>query len=267
MKLAIVSDEISRDFATAVEIGRSWGIDHYELRRLSTGRIPHIDDSDIKEIEHCRKESGIAITSLSSGLFKIKADDAEVERRIAEDLPRTCELARQFGTDIVVEFGFLKPEMKHRGPAPEQVIELFGRIADVTQSNGCRLMLENEHICWADTGAATAEILKRVNHPNLYVNWDPTNASHFDETVFPDGYAAVKDRVAHVHIKDFDAEDDSITVVPGQGGTNWPAQLRALIDDGYDGRLVVETHMRPKVEMSRRCVAAVKDMLVALCGE
>ena len=50
MKLAVASDEISRDFDTAAEIGTSWGLNAYELRGLCTGRVPKVDKTEIERI-------------------------------------------------------------------------------------------------------------------------------------------------------------------------------------------------------------------------
>ena len=266
MKLAIASDEISRDFETAVEIGVSWGLTAYEIRRLRTGRVPRVDDEEIEEVGRIRDDHGLTIPTLSPGLFKIEADHPEVEQRIAEDLPRACRMARELGADALIDFAFRCANDEHDRECPQQVIDLLGRIAGVMQENGCRFFLENEHVCRADTGLRTAAIVERVGHPNLFVNWDPANASHFDETAFPNGYEAVRKYVAHVHVKDFNRDNDRITVVPGEGGTNWTGQIRALAADGYDGWLVVETHMRPHVDCSRRCVAAVKRMIGELAG-
>jgi len=48
VKLAIVSDEISRDVNTAVELGLSWGIRAYEIRNLYNGRVPNVEELDIE---------------------------------------------------------------------------------------------------------------------------------------------------------------------------------------------------------------------------
>ena len=275
MKLAIVSDEISRDVNTAVELGLSWGIRAYEIRNLYNGRVPNVEELDIERVLALKEQHGLTITGISPGLFKIAADDPQVATRLAEDLPRACDLAHRLGTDAVVDFGFRKPGAGAGALGdvpgkeyPQAVVDLLGRVAEAMAGHGCRFLLENEHICWADTGQATAAIVREVNHDNLRVNWDPTNAAHFGEAVFPDGYEFVKPFVAHVHVKDYVVDEDGFrVVVPGQGQVGWAEQLRALIADGYAGWVVVETHMTDKVENSRRCVAAVKDMLVDLCGE
>jgi sugar phosphate isomerase/epimerase len=274
MKLAIVSDEISRDFDTAVEIGTGWGIRAYEVRNLGSGRVPAVQEWEVQRVVSLKQQLGLTITAVSPGLFKVPADAPDMERRLAEDLPRACDLARRLDASALVDFGFRKPGVSggRLGDVPgkqypRQVVDLLRRVAETTERHGCRFLLENEHICWADTGEATAMIARDVAHPNLRVNWDPTNASHFDEVVFPDGFNMVKDLVGHVHVKDFTHKDGAHVVVPpGEGRVNWPDQVRSLIALGYQGWLVVETHMWPRVENSRRCVAAVRQMLCDICG-
>ena len=53
-----------------------------------------------------------------------------------------------------------------------------------------------------------------------------------------DEYAQLKNIVSHVHCKNF---ADGGWSLMESGVVDWPAQVRALEDDGYDGFLVIET--------------------------
>jgi len=270
MKLGIISDEMSKDFATAVEMGTSWGIRNYELRGLPSGRVPMVSESDVESVLRVKEETGITISSLSPGLFKRLHDDEEVEERIRTGIPRACDLAHKFGTDALVDFVFSKPGSTRQEMAaaegaawPPQVIDLLGRIADAVAAGGCRLYIENESVCWGDTGARTAAIVRQLNRPNVSINWDPGNAFNSGETPYPDGYAAVKDLVAHVHVKDYAAVRGA-AVPAGEGSIDWTGQIRALIEHGYSGYVVVETHFRPRIEGSRRAVEALRNIICAV---
>jgi hypothetical protein len=51
VKIGIVSDEISGDFAEALRIGTAVGIRRYEIRNLTAGRAPMCGDAAMAEAE------------------------------------------------------------------------------------------------------------------------------------------------------------------------------------------------------------------------
>ncbi len=79
---------------------------------------------------------------------------------------------------------------------------------------GMILGIENEHACCLGTGAQTARVLAEIASPAVRAIWDPGNAFMDGEEPFPTGYEAIKDFVAHVHVKD-------AAVPPGQPAPAW----------------------------------------------
>ena len=277
MKVSILSDEISTDFDTAVEVGLSWGIRNFEIRMAPSGRVPKVSPGDRKRFLTIKNQYAVSISSISPGFFKCAVDAPEVEKDMNEALPAAFEMARELGTDRVVIFGFGKPGkngaemLKADGTKyPSKVIDLLGVMADKAKTGGCRLFLENEPICWADTGVNTASIIRKVRNDNLMMNWDPCNSFHYLKVTnsplkpFPDEYEQFKDIVGHLHIKDFLwADDGKHQIVPvGKGNIDWPGQLKALVRDGYDGYFVIETHFRPRYAGSKACWKALRQMIV-----
>jgi sugar phosphate isomerase/epimerase len=117
-------------------------------------------------------------------------------------------------------------------------------LADGASSRGLVIGLENEHACNVATAAETARILERVSHPALKVIWDPANALVAGEHPYPDGYARLPAaRIVHVHAKDCRVSDQKPTWGPlGEMGIDWKGQLGALVRDGYQGAISLETH-------------------------
>jgi sugar phosphate isomerase/epimerase len=97
--------------------------------------------------------------------------------------------------------------------------------------------------------------------------WDPGNSYFANAVPFPDDYAAVKDYVTHVHIKDAVRDPDGKPqwTVVGDGEIDYEGQLQALIADGYEGYASLETHYRPPSgdteEGSRACLAGMCRLL------
>src|SRR5258708_23144928 len=95
MKLGVVADEISRDFATAIRLGKSVQLWRYEVRFLKSGRAPMCDESELREVEKLARDEGVASTGLSPGLFKNVTDEAAFPHEMKENDPRAAELAQR----------------------------------------------------------------------------------------------------------------------------------------------------------------------------
>lgn len=271
MRLAIVTDEITPDFESAVRAARGWGIEWFEIRGLASGRLPDVSRQDLDAVTRLVEREGARVSALSPGVFKVPVSAPEVARQLDETLPRTYALAQRWGARIVIVFPFRKEDLAAPEP-PDAVIEALRRAAREAAQAGLRVVLENERGTWAGTGAESAALLRAAGHDNLRLNWDPGNAVAAGDTPYPDGYQAARGWVAHLHIKDERRSPTGFeTVLPGDGEINWPGQFRALLQDGYDGFFTIETHFGPGLETSQAATARVRQMLhaahLAVCPE
>lgn len=265
MDIAIVTDEISLDPATAIELGQEWGIRHFELRSVASGRLPYVSDGDRRRLIGLSKQEGVTFTVLSPGFFKSPLDSDETARQFDDGVPRAVELAHDLGISKMIFFGGLK-DATPRADAFPRAAELLAKCADKLQEAGILLLLENEHVCWADTGSHAVEVLKLAGHPNIRLNWDPCNCFWVGTTPYPDEYAIVKSHIGHLHLKDTarDANGNFRGVPIGEGDVGWREQLTALLRDGWRGPFTVETHYAPKVRGSRDCVRNLRRLLLEL---
>jgi sugar phosphate isomerase/epimerase len=131
----------------------------------------------------------------------------------------------------------------------------------MTGAAGMRLAVEVENGFWADTGERTAAMLQAIDHPSLYVNWDPANTLEAGEQPFPGGYRAVRDRVAHVHFKDLVFEPGGGMRYAVNGEMDWAGQIAALASDGYQGYISMESHMQPKVSSGKALVERLRELV------
>ena len=265
MKLAICSDEISQDFLTAVELGGEWGVRWYELRRFRSGRVPEISAGDRERIRPIAQDYSVRISAISPGLFKVPVGAPEVKRGMVEVLPRAFDLAHEVGTEKVICFSFTREGRGGAEAAPAEVTDRLSEMAEAARAAAIALFLENEPGCWGDTGVNTASLIRKVGHQNLRLNWDPGNSySAGADRPFPDEYNTIRDLVGHVHVKDIASDDPKRhrAVPVGEGVIDWPGQIGALLKDGFEGFFTIETHHRPLVQASHRCVEAFRRMVV-----
>lgn len=264
IKIAIVSDEISQDFITATGLGLEWGINNFEIRSVNLHRVPNISPQEREIILQTLKEYNINIPAISPGLFKIELESDELDTHLNKHLQQSFELAHQVGAEKIIVFGFIKPKGKPSSHYPQQVVDVLGEAAQKAQGDGIMLALENESICWADTGEVTADIVSKVAVKNLGINWDPGNALVSGEKhPYPEGYEKVREHIIHLHIKDSKRTHDNRYrfVDLGEGEINWKGQIEALIKDGFKGYYTVETHFRPLVKTSKVCIENLRKII------
>jgi sugar phosphate isomerase/epimerase len=265
--LGIVSDEVSPDFNEAARHALSWGINIFEIRVLKSGRIPSVDPSELREIKTRIKNEGLTVSAFSPGIFKLPLSQAPgLEVELSTTLPKTLDVAREFGASMVIVFGF----QREKAESPDnffRAAELMGRAAEIAQRQGVMLVIENEPGFWCDSGAHTAKLIAAVNSPSLRANWDPCNGYGTPETPFPDGYASVKQFIANVHVKDT-SEGALIRCVPvGEGAIDWKGQLKAIVQDQIVKHVTIETHCLPLVEKSKQNVDTLNNYLAGIYAE
>jgi sugar phosphate isomerase/epimerase len=283
MDICLITDEISADPETAIEIGVEWGVRNYELRGYFTDRVPNLTPYQKDKLRATLERYQGRVVALSPGLFKfplpsalwnpfpVAAIEADLHRNwksthdlarmhLHELLPATITYARELGAKIIIAFSFHRGGAE-AGGAPPAVLETLRQAAEMTASAGLTLAIEVEAGFWGDTGKRTAQLLEDVGHPALRINWDPGNALEAGEIPFPDGYANVHSKVAHVHFKDARRLADGQYQYIVNGDVDWGGQVQALLHDRYEGFISVETHMQPKIASARKALDRLIDLI------
>jgi len=266
IKVSIISDEISDDFEQSLDIALEHGVRHVELRSLWGTNVSEVTDDHIARAKDALDKRNMRVIGIAGPVFKIhlseehaggvgdthKAKASGTVEEHLEILDSTIRTAKAFDTDIVRTFAF----WRNGAPTPEihdQIEERLRKAVERAEAAGVRLALENEHACFIGTASESIEALRRVPSKSLGLIWDPGNAANLDpiEEVFPGGYEALKkeigfDRIFHVHLKDVKTHADGKVKFTefGKGELDFRGQIRALVEDGYQGAVAMETHWR-----------------------
>ena len=285
MKISIVTDEISSDLETAVELAADWGIRNFELRGYGAQRVPCYSNYQKQRVLELMEEYQAQVVAISPGLFKIPYPQGKRSRfplevidvslyekwrdayslldyHCQELLPASLEYAKEINAAKVVIFSFSRG-MDAPNNVPDEVLACLQNAADQAQKVGVELVIEVEEQFWADTGDHTAGLIKKIGHPALGVNWDAGNALAAGDDPFPQGYQAVRKYVRHVHFKDLITTPGGPYQYAVHGEIDWAGQIRALQADGYCGYISVEPHMQPKVASARAVYSRLKSLIDA----
>lgn len=283
MRICIVTDEISADLETALELGTSWDVHDFELRGFYTDRVPQFSAYQKQRVRELMEQFRARFVAISPGLFKFPYPPAERERfslsaidallynqwrdarnhvayHLEELLPASIDYAQELGARQIVVFGFSRGGLPP-GRAPDEVLETLRRAAEMAAGAGLRLAVEVEEGFWADTGERAAAMVRAINHPALGINWDPGNAIVAGDVPYPDGYEAAREYVRHVHFKDVVRKPRGRYRYAVVGDIDWKGQIRALAQDSFDGYIAVETHMQPKVASAKAALDRLRSLI------
>jgi sugar phosphate isomerase/epimerase len=269
-----VTDEISQDLEHALQVCQDLQVYTVELRKVDGSNIVFHDEASLQRIRSLLQQGGFQVCGVASPFLKCPLEDIQADGTIQGEegdqwqiLQRSFELARFFDAPMVRTFSFL------RAPDPaavrERVLQVIAEAVRRTEVAGLRLALENEHACTSATGGETGWLLDRIPSAAFGVIWDPGNEAALGSTPYPDGYNYVRGRIFHVHLKDAGRHIEKgkrrrAWVKVGDGIIDYVGQMRALVHDGYEGTISLETHYaHPEgglEQATRESLAALLDI-------
>ena len=252
-RLAIISDEADDSFAEAVDFCLPLGIRAYELRKLEGGRFPHVSERAIDEVAAVAAAHELELIGVSPGFFKGPLDAAVIERTFAQDLPKAFRLMQRLGINRMTLFTFRRAGPDE--PIPAEIYDHLGRAIALCQREGIEVALENAASIYSNTGANLAEIARTLG---VRVVWDPANGAASGDRSWREGYEALRDRLAHVHFKNWTPEGWAAI---NEGRVDLAAQVSALKADGYAGYYCLEPH---QWQDRRNATRLNRDQLLAL---
>lgn len=251
-KLGVISDEISQDFQTVVDVAAEYKLSGVEVRSVWDKPPQDLTDEDMGKMKGHLDAAGIEVAGIASPFFKCDIDDEQQRHEHLEILRKCIKIAQFFGTNIVRGFAFWKTDRTEE--LWDTILGYYREPVRIAEGEGIFIGLENEASTSLCTARLTARFIDDVDSPNVRAIWDPANEAHAEggETPYPDAYNRLKAKMIHCHAKDVapnpDGEMESVPV--GTGVVDWKGQIKELLDSGYKGYLSLETHWRPKKVLS-----------------
>jgi len=289
MKVSVVADEVSSDPETALEVIASWGVKFVEIRGIGDQRFPEVADYWHVRLRQLVQEFGVSVAAISPGLFRTVppghtrppmsftrgGDMSRVRQQLEAErlrdhhveklLPASIEAAQRLGARTIICFTFSRLDHTEGDLVGEEVIQVMRHAAERVAAAGLTLNIEV-----AEATRRSVDVVRRVNHPALGINWDPANAFNGGEDcVFPGGFELARPFIRHVHFKDVRRDPDTgARPWTLEGGViDWQPMLAGLKHDGFDGFISVETHVRPKVQSTLRTLERLRALIREVGGE
>jgi hexulose-6-phosphate isomerase len=195
---------------------------------------PIAADDGVALVRALSTQSGVLVRSLCADYFMdkplLRAEPQEIEQR-TQTLVWLLARCATLGAGRVV-LPFVDASRIDSDAELDHVVGILGRVLPVLEETGVELHLETSL-----SPHRFAQLLARLPHPMLKVNYDSGNSASlgYDPA---DEFAAYGARVGSVHIKD--RVNGGGTVPLGSGDTNFRALFECLGELGYSGDFVLQ---------------------------
>jgi len=212
------------------------GFEGVELRGVAGEHIgPDVSPTEREQIRAIFRKQKVEIACLSA-YNHFTSRDLKLRDEGRVSLENMILLARDIGCPLIRVFGGQWIGIDREANI-RCVVESLTPMVETAEKNGVRLAFEN-HDAWCK-GQDVAAILKEITSPALGVCWDVVNSffSEPQEMTF----AAIRERIIHVHFKDAARTDNAIhSKLPGTGEVDLRCALSLLQASGYRGYLSFE---------------------------
>lgn len=249
---------------------REYGYRGVELRALGGGldllARPEFQPGEAARTREWLAGRGLEVCCVDTSCTFDSADDAE-RRRQVEIAGRHCELAAALGAPLIRVFPDRVPEGATREQTRDRIGDSLREVARLAP-RGVRVGLET-HGDFAG-GPATAEIIRRADHPNLCVIWDAANTFASGEAVDVTA-RAVAPYLAHVHLRDARplGKEHWTPVLAGRGLVPFGEVVSALRGLDYRGYVSFEfeKYWHPEIEEPEVSLPDFADAMRSLLFE
>lgn len=214
----------------------------------------------------CARANDIEIIALTPYNSRFNSLDEEVRLSEIKAIEKVIDYCEFFGAKYIrIYGGNIAPgeENDHWDEKHAKLVESMRTLGDAATAKGVTLVIENHFNTMTMSAKQTADTIREIGHPNVKILYDQANLTFTGNEDWPEAVRIQKGLVGHMHVKDlvfkgqnraFIGNDDVshpdedsrnvITRIVGEGIIEWPAILRQMKADGYEGWLSLEYERR-----------------------
>ena len=266
MKLGVITDGISRDFAHALSVMDEFDLKYAELQFLWDKEVGDLDADERRRALELVNRHGKKVSCISRHVFAgipmtARAGDA-LHVRHMDALKRCIDMAHEFDCPRVRIMSGRKEAILWGSHGAEQwnvargawdaMLALIAPAIELAESERMTLVVETGNGTMVNSCYTARRLIDDLGaKETLKVLWDPANNCWAHETAYPDGYELIKDGyLGHVHIKDVYVDTPKAHLeVREMGKGELADQFQPLADalrrDGYAGAISYESVYYP----------------------
>ena len=218
--------------------------------RILDGQVisPHLPAERRAAIRSLLTQHGLVIAGIGAST-RFSSPDADDRAQQLAELRAYLALANDLNVPIVRTFGGNVSDGQTVQDAVDQVANSLAEAMPDAERYGVTVCLEtHDAFC---RGEEVAGVLRQVDSPHLKAIWDVHHPYRMGESI-EETWNFIGDRLAHVHIKDAQREEDDgwKLVLMGEGEVPCREIIHLIASKGYDGYLCAEWEKKwhPEIE-------------------
>ncbi len=184
-----------------------------------------------RDIRHRVVKSGVALACLATSC---QYADPEKNKEAVFETHERIDLAGDLAVSCIRVFGGSFPEDISREEAIDSLVKALSKVAKHAAERGVAVCLET-HDAWCNP-KHVAEVLTRVNHPAIGVNWDVLHPVRMGFATIEESFETLKPWIRHLHIHDGKKGGQSIVPI-GTGDIDHKRTIELLQGISFDGYL------------------------------
>jgi sugar phosphate isomerase/epimerase len=219
-----------------LQLAKRLGYDGIELRTV----CDHAHKVELESDAAARRaakamaaERGVALCCVATSCCY--ADPAKAAKNV-EDTLGYIDLAADIGSPCIRVFGGPVAKGLDRDAAIRLVAQSLSAVADRAQKRNVTVCMET-HDDWCNPDHV-AEVMRKVNHPSIAVNWDIMHPVRVAKSTMDQAYKALQPWIRHIHFHDGATVDGKCKLVPiGEGEIDHRRAVQLLKTGAYGGYL------------------------------
>ncbi|MFZ4645655.1 MAG: sugar phosphate isomerase/epimerase family protein [Gemmataceae bacterium] len=237
--ISAFADEISPDPIEQLDVLSACGVRYVELRSIYKTNVLDLTTEQIDSFLRLLQSRGMGLSAIGSPIGKISTDDP-FEPHLKR-FERAIELCGIFGTKNIRIFSFYPPAAERMDSWRDEAFRRMEVLVTRAAEAGVVLFHENEHRIYGETPEHVEELLHRFPGETLAAAYDAANFVYGGHCPW-DGWLRCRDRVRHLHIKDW-IHAEPHGCIAGTGSGRWPEVLADAAARGYEGFATMEPHL------------------------
>lgn len=236
-----LTDTVTSDLNRALHYTQLWGLHGMELRTVGgpDDRIPHVNEKQIREQ---MEGTELLLASVVPSMFEGPVSDRAAWMNDLLQFEDTLKLCRRIGCPRAT----ISPFAAEPGVSMAPMADALQEAGEKAAEYDILIAVRNGPETACPTGQALADLLSRVNHPNVRAAWNPVGALRAGEDP-SDGLTALAGLVTLVRCSDGRITNGHWDDLPlGKGAVGWIDQLQQLDAQGFRGPLSLEVYMEPR---------------------